>query len=63
MRPQPSDDAVMYNVEVTMKFYFEVEADDDMQAEEIATYAWQDNIYRGEVHKVKVEMKEEDEDE
>jgi hypothetical protein len=63
MRPQPSDDAVTYEVEVTVKFMFELQADDDMQAEDLAAYEWEDNLYRGSIEKIRVEMMEEDEDE
>lgn len=62
MRPQPSDDAVQYEAEVTVKFYFTLEADDDVQASELATYEWQDNLYRGEIQKVVVDMIEEEEE-
>ena len=60
MRPQPSDDAVQYEAEVTVKFYFTLEADDDMQASDLATYEWQDNLYRGEIQNVVVDMVESD---
>lgn len=62
MRPQPSDDAVQYEAEVTVKFYFTLEADDDMQASELATYEWQDNLFHGEIRKVVVDMVEEEEE-
>ena len=41
-RPTPSEDAVPYNVQVWVKFDFEIEADDDWQAEKIASYDWED---------------------
>ena len=63
MRPQPSDDAVTYEVEVTVKFMFELQADDDMQAEELAAYEWEENLYRGSIEKIRVEMMEEEEEE
>ena len=63
MRPQPSDNAVKYDAEVTIKFYFMLEADDDVQAEELATYEWQDNLYHGEIQNVVVDMVEEDDEE
>jgi hypothetical protein len=63
MRPQPSDDAVTYEVEVTVKFMFELQADDDMQAEDLAAYEWEDNLYRGSIEKIRVEMMEEEEEE
>jgi hypothetical protein len=63
VRPQPSDDAVQYEAEVTVKFYFTLEADDDMQASDLATYEWQDNLYRGEIQNVVVDMVESDDEE
>lgn len=63
MRPQPSDDAVTYDVEVTVKFMFELQADDDIQAEDLAAYEWEEHLYRGSIEKIRVEMMEEDEDE
>ena len=63
MRPQPSDDAVQYEAEVTVKFYFTLEADDDMQASDLATYEWQDNLYHSEIQNVVVDMVEEDDEE
>lgn len=63
MRPQPSDEAVQYEAEVTVKFYFTLEADDDMQASDLATYEWQDNLYHGEIQDVVVDMIESDEEE
>lgn len=62
-RPIPSDDAVTYDAAVTMTFYFTLEADDDAQAQELASYEWQDNIYRGEINDIYVEMIEDDSDE
>jgi len=62
VRPQPSDNAVQYEAEVTVKFYFTLEADDDMQAEELATYEWQDNLYHGEIQKIVVDAIEEEEE-
>jgi len=61
-RPIPSDEAVQYNAAVTMTFYFTLLADDDVQAYELAGYEWQDNIYRGELNDIHVEMIEEDDD-
>lgn len=62
-RPMASDDAVLYEAEVTVKFHFIVEADDDIQAEDIATYDWQDNLYHAEIQKVRVDIIEEDDEE
>jgi hypothetical protein len=62
-RPIPSDNAVTYDAAVTITFYFTLEADDDMQAEELASYEWQDNLYRGEIGEIYVEMIEDDSDE
>jgi len=62
-RPIPSDKAVTYDAAVTMTFYFTLEADDDMQAHELASYEWQDNLYRGEINDIYVEMIEDDSDE
>lgn len=61
-KPVPSDDAVQYEAEVTVKFFFTLEADDDIQAEDLATYEWEDNLYHAEIQHVRVEMIEEDED-
>jgi len=63
VRPQPSDDAVQYEAEVTVKFYFTLEADDDIQASDLATYEWQDNLYHGEIQNVVVDMVEQDDEE
>ena len=63
MRPQPSDDAVTYEVEVTVKFMFELQAEDDMQAEDLASYEWEEHLYRGSIEKIRVEMMEEEEEE
>lgn len=60
------NDTVEYDCVVTVKFHFTVEAEDDMKAEELALYGWQDNVYHSEVHKVRVEAiepEEEDEEE
>ena len=62
-KPIPSDDAVQYEVEVTVKFHFTIEADDDMQAEDIASYEWEDNLFHAEIQKIRVDMIEEDEEE
>lgn len=62
-KPIPQGDTAQYDAEVTVTFYFSVEAEDDIQAETIATYEWQDNLYHGEIYKVKVEIIEEDNDE
>ena len=62
MRPEPSDDSVTYEVEVTVKFMFELQADDDMQAEDLAAYEWEENLYRGSIQKIRVEMMEEEEE-
>ncbi len=61
-RPIPSDNAVTYDASVTMTFHFTLQADDDMQAELLASYEWQDNIYRGEISDIYVEMIEEEDD-
>lgn len=60
-KPIPEGDTVQYDAEVTIKFRFIVEAEDDIQADKIAMYEWQDNLYRGEIEHVHVEMIEEDE--
>ena len=60
MKPQPSDDAVYYDAEVTVTFTFQVLADDDVMAEEIAAYEWEDSIYRGSIDNISVEMIEEE---
>ena len=57
-RPIPSDDAIPYTVQVWVKFDFEIEADDDVQAEEIASYDWEDYKYRSEIQKIRVEAEE-----
>jgi len=59
-RPIPSDEAVTYDASVTITFYFQLEADDDIMAEDLASYEWQDNLYHGEIDKIRVEMAEED---
>lgn len=61
-KPVPSDDAVQYEAEVTVKFFFTIEADDDIQAEDIATYEWEDNLYHAEIQNVRVDMIEEDDE-
>jgi hypothetical protein len=58
-RPIPSEDAIPYNVEVWVKFDFEIEADDDIQAEEIASYDWEEYKYRSTIEKIRVEADEE----
>ena len=58
-RPIPSEDAIPYNVEVWVKFDFEIEADDDVQAEEIASYDWEEYKYRSTIEKIRVEAYEE----
>jgi hypothetical protein len=62
MRPTPSDNAIPYNVEVTVKFTFEIEADDDIQAEAIASYDWEEYNYRSEILKIRVDAEEPCED-
>lgn len=62
MKPQPSDDAVYYEAEVTVRFTFQVLADDDVMAEEIASYEWEENTYLGSIEDIMVEMIEEDEE-
>lgn len=59
-KPIPQGDTATYDAVVTVRFYFQVEAEDDIQADTIATYEWQDNLYRGEIHHVSVELVEED---
>lgn len=54
-RPIPSDEAVQYDAAVTITFHFTLHADDDIQAHELASYEWQDNIYRGEISDIYVE--------
>ena len=58
-RPIPSEDAIPYNVEVWVKFDFEIEADDDIQAEEIASYDWEEYKYRSTIENIRVEADEE----
>jgi hypothetical protein len=61
MKPQPSDDAVYYDAEVTVTFTFQVLADDDMMADTIASYEWEENTFRGSIDNISVEMIEEEE--
>ena len=62
MRPVPqSDNPYQYEAEVTVTFHFTLTADDDMQAEELAKYEWQDNLYRGEIDTIWVEAIEDEE--
>lgn len=61
MKPQPSDDAVYYDAEVTVTFTFQVLADDDFMAEEIASYEWEENTFRSSIDSIMVEMTEEEE--
>ena len=61
-KPQPTDDAVEYEAEVTVTFRFQVFADDDAMAEELASYEWEDNLWHAEIDKIRVDMVEEDED-
>jgi len=58
-RPTPSEYAIPYNVEVWVKFDFEIEADDDIQAEEIASYDLEEYKYRSTIEKIRVEAYEE----
>jgi hypothetical protein len=58
-RPIPSEDAIPYTAEVWVKFEFEIEADDDMQAEVIASYDWEEYNYRSTIEKIRVEADEE----
>ena len=62
-RPTPSDDAVLYEAEVTAKFCFAIYADDDIQAEEIASYDWEEYKYLSQIEKIRVDMIEQDEEE
>lgn len=61
-KPIPQGDTAQYDAKVTVIFYFSVEAEDDIQAETIATYEWQDNLYHGEIHSVRVDIIQDDED-
>lgn len=61
MKPQPSEDAVYYDVEVTVTFNFQVLADDDIMAEEIASYEWEENTFRSSIDNIMVEAVEEEE--
>jgi hypothetical protein len=61
MKPQPSEDAVYYDVEVTVTFNFQVLADDDFMAEEIASYEWEENTFKSSIDNIMVEMIEEEE--
>ena len=55
MRPVPtSENPAQYEAEVTVTFHFTLTADDDFQAEELASYEWQDNVYRGEIDNIRV---------
>ena len=62
MKPQPSDDAVYYDAEVTVTFNFQVLADDDFMAEEIASYEWEENTFKSSIDNIMVEMIEEEYD-
>jgi hypothetical protein len=57
-RPIPSEDAVPYTAEVWVKFEFEIEADDDMQAEVIASYDWEEYKYRSSIERIRVQEDE-----
>jgi hypothetical protein len=61
-KPQPTDDAVEYEATVTVTFRFPVFADDDVMADELAAYEWEDNTWHGEIDRIRVEMVEEEED-
>ena len=61
MKPQPSEDAVYYDAEVTVTFNFQVLADDDFMAEEIASYEWEENTFKSSIDNILVEMIEEEE--
>ena len=61
MKPQPSEDAVYYDAEVTVTFNFQVLADDDFMAEEIASYEWEENTFKSSIDNIMVEMIEEEE--
>ena len=62
-KPQPTEDAVEYEAEVTVTFRFQVYADDDMMADELASYEWEDNTWHGEIDRIRVEMVEQEDDE
>ena len=62
-KPIPTGDTAQYEAEVTIKFHFLVDAEDDIQADKIAMYEWQDNLYRGEIEHVSVNIVEEEEEE
>ena len=57
-RPIPSEDAIPYTVDVLVRFQFEIEADDDVQAEEIASYDWEEYKYRSTIERIKVEAED-----
>jgi hypothetical protein len=61
-RPIPSEDAVPYTAEVWVKFEFEIEADDDVQAEEIASYDWEEYKYRSTIERIRVQAEDACED-
>ena len=61
MKPQPSDDAVYYDAEVTVTFNFQVLADDDFMAAEIASYEWEENPFKSSIDNIMVEAIEEEE--
>jgi hypothetical protein len=61
-KPIPQGDTAQYDAEVTVIFHFSVEAEDDIQAETIATYEWQDNLYHGEIHRVRVDIIQDDDE-
>lgn len=58
---EKESDDVLYEVEVTVKFRFDIMAEDDFQAENIAIHAWQQNLYHSEVQDVRFKMVEEEE--
>jgi hypothetical protein len=51
-----------YDVTVMVHYYYEVEADNDAEAEKLG-WMYEDHPYSAEVHEIKVDEQEEDEEE
>ena len=61
--PRPiSENPLDYEVEVVVKFNFIVSADSQEQAEDIATYEWEENTFQSTIESVWAEALEVDED-
>jgi hypothetical protein len=52
----------IYDVKVVVEYMYEVEADNEAEAEEQGWH-YEDHAYSGEVYSIKVDEKEEDEEE